>query len=142
MTSSIQPPSSQASSHPTSYEVGIGGQFEAAHALRGDFGPATRRHGHTYRVEAAVRSAAPRADGTLLDITLLQNALGIVVQGLHYQDLDELPAFAGRNSTAEGVARYVFEALAPGLAGQGLATLSVRIWESPQAWAACDGPLG
>ena len=124
------------------FEVGVVAQFEAAHALRGDFGPATRRHGHTYRVEVAVRGPALKPDGTLCDIGLLQEALKAVTDRLHYRDLDELPEFAGRNTTAEAVARHFFEAVAPRLAGQDVDTLHVRVWESPQAYAACEGTIG
>ncbi|MGI8551459.1 MAG: 6-pyruvoyl trahydropterin synthase family protein, partial [Dehalococcoidia bacterium] len=49
------------------FEVGIVTQFEAAHRLQGEFGPATRTHGHTYRVQITVRGASLRADGTLFD---------------------------------------------------------------------------
>jgi 6-pyruvoyltetrahydropterin/6-carboxytetrahydropterin synthase len=119
-------------------EVGVVSQFEAAHTLQGDFGPATRRHGHTYRVEAVVRGTQLRADGTLLDVVLLQNAVQAVVAALHYQDLDEVPELAGRNTTVEMVATHFFDAVAARLAGQGLRSLCVRVWESPQAWAAVD----
>ena len=37
------------------YEVYVAARFEAAHRLVGDFGPATRMHGHTYRMEVIVR---------------------------------------------------------------------------------------
>jgi 6-pyruvoyltetrahydropterin/6-carboxytetrahydropterin synthase len=37
------------------FEIGVSAQFEAAHRLVGDFGPATRMHGHTCRLEALVR---------------------------------------------------------------------------------------
>jgi 6-pyruvoyltetrahydropterin/6-carboxytetrahydropterin synthase len=126
----------------TMFEVGVVAQFEAAHRLHGEFGPATRRHGHTYRVEVAVRGPALRADGTLCDIGLLQQAVQDVVSGLHFRDLDELAAFEGRNSTAEVVAQYLFEQLAPRLADQGLSALVVRVWESPQAYASFEGTLG
>jgi hypothetical protein len=34
-----------------------------------------------------------------------------------------------------------FDAIAPHLAGRGLASLAGRVWELPYAWAACDGTL-
>ncbi|HZF58812.1 MAG TPA: 6-carboxytetrahydropterin synthase, partial [Rubrobacter sp.] len=37
------------------YEIYVAASFEAAHRLVGDFGPATRLHGHTYRLEVVVR---------------------------------------------------------------------------------------
>lgn len=123
------------------FEVGVVGQFEASHTLRGNFGPATRRHGHTYRVEVAVRGMTLHDDGTLCDIGLLHDALGQLLAGIHYRDLDELDAFRDRNTTAETVARYLYEGIAPRLLGQGLDSLIVRVWESPQAWAAFEGGL-
>ena len=123
------------------FEVGVVAQFEAAHRLRGEFGPATRRHGHTYRVEVAVRGPALHADGTLCDIGRLQQAVQDVVSRLHYRDLDELAAFEGRNSTAEVVAHYLFEQIAPRLGNQGLTALVARVWESPQAYASFEGEV-
>jgi 6-pyruvoyltetrahydropterin/6-carboxytetrahydropterin synthase len=117
------------------------GQFEAAHRLVGDFGPAQRLHGHTYRVEVAVRGASLGDDGALCDIGLLQTALQQATGALHYRDLGELPAFQGHNSTAEAVAQHLWEAIGPQLRGLGLNSLAVRLWESPQAYAACEGSL-
>jgi 6-pyruvoyltetrahydropterin/6-carboxytetrahydropterin synthase len=124
------------------FEVGVVAQFEAAHRLRGEFGPATRRHGHTYRVEIAVRGPALGTDGTLCDIGRLQQAVQDTVNSLHYRDLDELAAFEGRNSTAEVVAQYLFEQIAPRFTDQGLSVLVARVWESPQAYAGFEGALG
>jgi 6-pyruvoyltetrahydropterin/6-carboxytetrahydropterin synthase len=123
------------------YEIGVSGQFEAAHRLVGDFGPATRVHGHTYRVEAAVRGQSLRGDGTLFDITALQGALAVIVSELNYSDLDQVPGLAGANTTAENVAAYCWRRLADALGGLGLLNLSVRIWENPGAYAAFDGAL-
>lgn len=123
------------------FEVGVVAQFEAAHRLRGNFGPATRAHGHTYRVEATVRGSALRDDGTLFDITVLQDAVQDVVAALHYRDLDEIAALEGRNTTAEVMALYLSEQIAPRLHGQGLGSLTVRLWESPQAYASYEANL-
>lgn len=123
------------------YEVGVTAQFEAAHRLVGDFGPATRMHGHTYRLEAAVRGAVLRPDGTLFDITALQGAVAALVADLHYRDLGEVPGFAGVNTTVENVAGYCWRRLAEALAGLGLATLAVRVWENPSTYAAYEADL-
>jgi 6-pyruvoyltetrahydropterin/6-carboxytetrahydropterin synthase len=123
------------------YEIGVVAQFEAAHRLRGDFGPATRAHGHTYRVEVTVRGPALREDGTLCDLGILQQAVDAAVRALHYRDLDELDAFAGRNTTAEAVARHIHDQVAPTLTRESLSQLAVRVWESPQAFAGYEGDL-
>jgi 6-pyruvoyltetrahydropterin/6-carboxytetrahydropterin synthase len=120
------------------FEVGVLGQFEAAHRLRGDFGPAVRLHGHTYSVEVSVRGDSLRDDGTLCDIGLLHDALREAIKPLHYQDLDELPAFKGRNSTAETVAMVLQESMVPKLKDPRLHSLRVRVAESPHAYAAVE----
>src|SRR5690348_6246701 len=124
------------------YEIGVTAQFEAAHRLVGDFGPATRLHGHTYRLEVIVRGPRLDATGVLTDIGRLRAALDTLVATLHYQDLDTVSGLAGVNTTAEAVADYCWAALAPALHGQGLTTLLVRVWESPQVYAAREDALG
>lgn len=123
------------------YEVGVVAQFEAAHRLVGDFGPATRMHGHTYRLEAAVRGERLAADETLYDIGRLRAAVEELVAALNYRDLADVPGLTGVNTTAEAVARHCWETLAAALRGQGLASLLVRVWESPVAYAARDEAL-
>jgi 6-pyruvoyltetrahydropterin/6-carboxytetrahydropterin synthase len=118
------------------YEVYVAAQFEAAHRLVGDFGPATRPHGHTYRLEAIVRGERLSDDSTLYDIGKLRDAVDDLAATLHYRDLNELPDLAGVNTTAEAVADYCWQKLAPSLHGSGLASLTVRVWESQQVYAA------
>lgn len=115
--------------------------FEAAHRLKGDFGPATRQHGHTYRVEVIVRGASLRSDGTLYDVGRLRAALRAEMETLHYRDLSELPAFAERNSTAEEVAGYLLERLRQPLGDPGIDTISVRVWESGEVFAGSEARL-
>ena len=124
------------------YEVGVAAQFEAAHRLVGDFGPATRLHGHTYRLEVVVRGERLDADGVLYDIGRLREAVDGLAGSLHYRDLAEVPGLAGVNTTAEAVAHHCWEVLAADLRGRGLASLLVRVWESPQVYAARDDLLG
>jgi len=118
------------------YEIYVAAQFEAAHRLVGDFGPATRPHGHTYRIEVILRGRDLRDDGTLYDIGQLRPAVEELAASLHYRDLNDVPDLAGVNTTAEAVARYCWDCLAPPLRDQGLDSLVVRIWESPQTYAA------
>ena len=123
------------------YEIGVVVHFEAAHRLKGDFGPATRLHGHTYRVEVTARGPALAGDGTLCDLSVLDGAVREAAGGLHLRDLDEVPGLQGRNTTAEEVARHLHEDIAPRLAGRGLASLAVRVWESPERFAGYEAPV-
>lgn len=123
------------------YEILVATRFEAAHKLIGDFGPATRIHGHTYRLEAIVRGERLKEDGTLYDIGQLAPAVEELASSLHYRDLNEVPGLEGVNTTAEAVADFCWERLAPPLRGQGLASLTVRVWENPDAYAAREDAL-
>ena len=123
------------------YEVYVAAQFEAAHRLVGDFGPATRPHGHTYRMEVIVRVERLKDDGTLYDIGLLRPAVEELAASLHYRDLNDVPSLADVNTTAEAVARYCWDLLAVSLRDQELHSLTVRIWESPQVYAAREDSL-
>jgi 6-pyruvoyltetrahydropterin/6-carboxytetrahydropterin synthase len=60
---------------------------------------------------------------------------------MHYRDLNEVPGLADVNTTAEAVASYCWEKLAQSLRGRGLDSLTVRIWESPEAYAAREDAL-
>ena len=123
------------------YEVFVAGRFEAAHRLVGDFGPASRMHGHTYRIEVILRGQHLGDDGILYDIGALSQAVDGLASSLHYRDLNEVPDLAGVNTTAEAVADYCWEKLAQPLRNNGLDSLAVRIWESPDAYAAREDTL-
>ena len=123
------------------YEIGVVAQFEAAHRLQGNFGPATRTHGHTYRLEVITRGAQLQADGTLFDLAKLQSAAHEIAADLHYRDLDEVPGLRERNTTAEVVADYCWERIAPELREHGLHSLRVVVWENALGYAARDDQL-
>jgi 6-pyruvoyltetrahydropterin/6-carboxytetrahydropterin synthase len=123
------------------YEIYVAVRFEAAHRLVGDFGPATRTHGHTYRMEVIVRGEHLGDDGTLYDIGGLEQAVEGLAGSMHYRELNEVPGLEGVNTTAEAVASYCWDKLAEPLRGQGLDSLMVRIWESPDAYAAREDAL-
>ena len=123
------------------YEICVAARFEAAHRLVGDFGPAARTHGHTYRMEVILRGQHLADDGTLYDIGELGQAVEELAGSMHYMDLNEVSGLAEINTTAEAVASYCWDKLAEPLRGQGLDSLTVRIWESPDAYAAREDAL-
>ena len=123
------------------YEVYVATQFEAAHRLLGDFGPATRLHGHTYRMEVTVRGEHLKDGGVLYDVGRLREVVEELAASLHFRNLNDVPDLAEMNTTAEAVAHYCWDKLAPSLHGQGLDSLTVRIWESPQVYAAREDLL-
>ncbi len=84
-----------------------------AHSLkRPVFGPAQAMHGATFVVDAAFFTAELDEDGLAVDIGLATNALADALAPLRYRNLDEEPAFAGKVTTTEVLAKHVFDRLA------------------------------
>ncbi|MEK6303614.1 MAG: 6-carboxytetrahydropterin synthase [Acidobacteriota bacterium] len=117
------------------FEIGVSGEFEAAHSLSGDFGPATRLHGHTYKVEVRAEASEIDSTGTFFDIGRLQTELRSVLERLHYRNLNEVEELAAINTTAEAVARYILKKLEPAVRAGGVEGLRVTVWESSSSFA-------
>ena len=120
-----------------------------AHSFRGEvFGPAQRLHGATFVVDATFRRAELDADDLVVDIGLATTALQAVLGELTYRNLDDDPAFAGRNTSTEFLAKVVADRLAErvaagelGAGGRGLEGIAVTLHESHVAWATYERPL-
>ncbi|MBL8258755.1 MAG: 6-carboxytetrahydropterin synthase [Candidatus Competibacteraceae bacterium] len=131
------------------YTVCVRDHFMIAHSFRGDtFGPAQRLHGATYVVDLELRRPDLDADGVVADIGKLGDCLRAVLAELNFRNLDELPEFAGRNTTTEFLAREIFDRIASriedgqlGSSTAGLSSMRVALHESHAAWAAYEGPL-
>ena len=132
------------------YSLAVSDHVMIAHSFVGEiFGPAQRLHGATYAVEMEVRRAELDADGLVCDIGKALDTLKAVLGEINYRNLDDVPAFKGRNTTTEFLAGEIFRRLksrvAAGALGEGTAgalrTLRVTLRESPVAWAAFEGPL-
>jgi 6-pyruvoyltetrahydropterin/6-carboxytetrahydropterin synthase len=131
------------------YSVTVRGHMMIAHSLTGEvFGPAQRLHGATYVVDVEFRRPALDPDGIVVDIGRATNCVHAVLAGLSYRNLDDDPAFAGRNTTTECLARVVFErvgtAITRGDLGAGaraIESLRVTLHESHVASAAFDGAI-
>src|SRR5215213_4698228 len=92
------------------YTVSVRDHMMIAHSFVGDvFGPAQKLHGATYVVDVEFRRPSLDADGIVVDIGKATEVLKLVLAGLTFKNLDEDPAFAGRNTTTEFLARVVFD---------------------------------
>ena len=88
------------------FTVTVRDHMMIAHSFRGEvFGPAQRLHGATFVIDAAFRRAELDADGIVVDIGRAAEQLRAVVAELNYRNLDDEPAFAGMNTSAEALAR-------------------------------------
>ena len=131
------------------FSVTVRESMMIAHSLRGEvFGPAQRLHGATYLVDATFRRAAVDADGIVVDIGRATEQLRAILADLNYRNLDDVPEFAGVNTTTELLARTIADRLADrvhagelGDAARELAGIVVTLHESHVAWAAYERAL-
>jgi 6-pyruvoyltetrahydropterin/6-carboxytetrahydropterin synthase len=94
------------------YSVTVRDHIMIAHSFKGDvFGPAQRLHGATYVVDIELRRPELDADGIVVDIARAGEALSRVLSEVNYRNLDEVPALAGRNTTTEVLAKFVFDGI-------------------------------
>ena len=94
------------------YSVTVRDHVMIAHSFTGEvFGPAQRLHGATYVVDVELKRPSLDADGIVVDIGRASDALRQLLADFNYRNLDEVPAFAGRNTTTEFLARVVFDRL-------------------------------
>ena len=129
------------------YCVTVRDHFMIAHSLKGDvFGPAQHLHGATYVVDATFRRSELDPDGVVVDIGRASEQLREVMTALNFRNLDDEPAFAGKNTTTEVLAREVFDRLVRavhagklGDAARDVSSLCVTLRESPMAWGSYEG---
>jgi 6-pyruvoyl-tetrahydropterin synthase len=123
------------------FRVTVRDRVMVAHSLTGEvFGPAQRLHGATYVVDAAFFRPDLDEHGIVLDLGLAASRLSAVLSDLDYRNLDDEPAFAGRNTTTEALAREIADRLCAAL-GQDAAPLArvrVTLHESDVASASFD----
>lgn len=131
------------------YSVTVRDHLMIAHSFRGEvFGPAQRLHGATYVIDVELRRPELDADGIVVDIGRAGDELRKIVAGLSYRNLDEEPAFAGRNTTTEFLARVVFDRLSAAIrrgdlgdGARAIESVRVTLHESHVAAASFEGRL-
>ncbi len=98
--------------------------FAAAHRLPRYDGPCFRMHGHNYRMFVTVEGETDLRSGMIADFGAIKATVQErVLSKIDHQNLNEIL----ENPTAENIARWVFEALEPKLAG----LREVRLYELP-----------
>ncbi len=88
-------------------------RFDAAHTLTRDVDTQSSRriHGHSYRAEVAVRGQPDPDSGMLLDLGLLEQALGAARDRLDHHFLDELDGLGP--ATLENLAVWIWRQIEP-----------------------------
>ena len=131
------------------FAVEVRDHIMVAHSFTGAvFGPAQKMHGATFVVDAAFYTRTLDDQGLVIDIGRAMEVLREVLAPLNYCNLDEVPVFAGRNTTTEFLAAYIHEQLAARCRGAALGrpeaeivSLRVKLSESHVARAWYEAPL-
>jgi len=131
------------------FTVGVRDHIMIAHGFRGEvFGPAQALHGATFVVDVEFCCPVISDDGIVVDIARAHEQLKAALAELNYKNLDELPMFAGKNTTTEFLARHIFgrlrdavraSRLGPG--GENVSAIKVTLRESHVAWAGYEGEV-
>jgi 6-pyruvoyl-tetrahydropterin synthase len=131
------------------FAVEVRDHIMIAHSFRGAvFGPAQALHGATFVVDVAFLADALDANGIVVDIGRAHDALKATLKPLNYRNLDDVPEFAGSNTTTEFLTKHIFDCLADaarkgdlGRDGRELKAIRVTISESHVARAWYEAPL-
>ena len=131
------------------FTVEVRDHIMIAHSFRGAvFGPAQALHGATFVIDAAFLAETLDDNGIVVDIGRAHDALKSVLGPLNYKNLDEVPAFKGKNTTTEFLTKHIFDHLAQaardgglGRNGRELKSIRVIISESHVARASYEAPL-
>jgi 6-pyruvoyl-tetrahydropterin synthase len=129
------------------YAVQVRDHIMIAHSLPGEvFGPAQKKHGATYVVDACFYRETLGAERIVVDIGRATDILKEVLGKLSYNDLDEI--LPGELTTTEWIAKWIFDeiagaakagALGPG--GDQVERLRITLNESHAALAWYEGTL-
>ncbi len=110
--------------------------FEAAHHLPGHRGKCARPHGHSYRLEVAVRGPIKDTpnhsdSGMVIDFEDLSKIVrASIIERLDHYDLNEV---TGLRTTAENLAHWMWnELIAAGLPASLL--YRIRLWETQSSY--------
>ena len=131
------------------FAVEVRDHIMIAHSFRGAvFGPAQALHGATFVIDATFQAETLDEHGIVVDIGRAHETLKAILGPLNYRNLDEVPAFAGKNTTTEFLTKYVFDRLAEaarggelGRDGHELTALRITVSESHVARAWYEAPL-
>jgi 6-pyruvoyltetrahydropterin/6-carboxytetrahydropterin synthase len=114
------------------YRVTVSARFEAAHNMIDYAGGPEPLHGHSYRVEAVLEAEKLQQYDVAVDFVAARRALESIAKELDYTYINEHPAFAGRNTSAENLALHFAQRLESSGALGWARVGEVTVWEGPE----------
>ena len=114
------------------YRVTVSARFEAAHNLIDYTNGPEPLHGHSYRVEAVLENEKLQQYDLAIDFVEAKRALDAIAKELDYRYINEHRDFAGRNTSAENIARWFAERLDSSGSLAWTRVAEVTVWEGPE----------
>jgi 6-pyruvoyltetrahydropterin/6-carboxytetrahydropterin synthase len=107
--------------------------FSSAHALRGYVGDCARIHGHNWKVEAEIKTHGVNDIGIAVDFKDIRKVMEEIASGLDHQYINEIPPFDTINPTAENLAAWFYQQLAPVINNSTQKLNAICLWETERA---------
>ncbi len=121
------------------FQVGTAIEFPAQHIMPGMDGPEGQLHEHQYRLEVLVEREALDDKGMVCDLDVLDAVLGRIDATLRDQNLEKIRPPEAAAVTVEVFAQWAHRTIADELRDSGADTLSVRVFENPDAFGGFTG---
>ena len=121
------------------FEVGASTTFRAFHRMPEKPPPENERHPHDYRVEVVAERAHLDERGMVCDLDVVTGSLADVADSVRDRDLSEVCATEA--VTVEILAAWIHARLARPLGDDGAEVVSVRVWESADAFGGIRAPV-
>ncbi|MDR3279646.1 MAG: 6-carboxytetrahydropterin synthase QueD [Synergistaceae bacterium] len=103
--------------------------FDAAHRLTQYHGKCENLHGHTYRMAVEIKGY-PDDEGMIVDFVKVKEIVNAeIISKFDHANLNDF----FQQPSAENIARYVFEVLAPLLEGPNHSLEAVQVWETAKS---------
>lgn len=114
------------------FELTIEVEFCGAHILVGHQGKCANLHGHNYKTEVCIIGNKLNEIGMLIDFADLKKEVNNVVDTLDHKYINEIdyPEFLEGKTSAENIAKYIFERVEMKLNSNNAKVEYVRIWET------------
>ena len=122
-----------------SFEVGVVGTVRASHVMPGRPLPEGELHAHDYRLEVVIERAELDGEGMVVDLDVLRHTLDGAVAEIEGADLGERLGID--EVTVERLAGWLHGRIAEAVDGPDVATVRVRVWETPDAFGGYAAPV-
>jgi len=103
--------------------------FDARHALTSYRGKCESLHGHSWKIAVRVGADGLNEEGYALDFHQVRDLLAAAIAPLDHSDLNDHSEIGRHSPTAERVAEFLSQRLAPAYEKIGGTLLVVSVWE-------------